>query len=74
MAKAVNKKRKATKATTRKMDSMSGHDPKNGLVSMVPEKNGYRVTNDRLGYSEFHATRIAAVGDYNFQITNSARQ
>jgi hypothetical protein len=66
------------KPTPNKLDSLSGHDSRNGLVQMNPatkgKVKGYEVIADRTEYSAFHATREAAVKDYNHQINSSQRQ
>jgi hypothetical protein len=68
---------KAKKPTAKKLDSITGHDARNGIVTLTPatvdKVAGYIVTNDRTGHNSFHATREAAITQYNRQINKTQK-
>lgn len=77
-AKKVAKKVAPRKPAVKRLDSITGHDQRNGVVSMIPtvkgKVNGYTVSNERTGYSAFEATREQALKLYDKQINTSHRQ
>jgi hypothetical protein len=74
MAKAVKptKAAKPTKVlTTKKFFTISGSDPRNGIVTLTKAANGLLLTNSRTELSKQFTCEQEAIAAYNHQINTS---
>lgn len=57
--------------TSKGFFSITGSDPRNGIVTLKKFGKGFLLTNTRIGLEESIATFSKAMDQYNFQINNS---
>jgi hypothetical protein len=69
MAKAVKSTKKVL--TTKAFFTISGTDPRNGIVTLKKFGKGFLLTNTRTGMEETIAAQTKAIEAYNIQINNS---
>lgn len=74
MATAKKAAKKKPDLTEKGFTSISGSDPRNGIVVLKKFSKGFLLTNSRTGLEETIKAFTKAVTRYNEEINNSHRQ